>query len=156
MKQATRKTYQKDLIAQCTFPVMMLFYCIGITMYLFSQNLSFASRFLMLSVVFQTITIATQFLSASLHFLWFKSKSHLKYIIFIIFYSCFLFLSIKAGINSFWGNFYIFLFIFFVPSCSASWYYYYSLHHFRTLQKKPEDIPHYFKEDILDDGMPDS
>lgn len=153
MKKATRKIYKRDLLAQCTFPVMMLFYGIGISLYLGTQNLSFASRFLMLSVVFQTITIIVQCLSASFHFIYYKSRTHLKYIIFSISYTCFLFLSLEKGINSFWGNFYFFVFIFLIPSCSASWYYYHSLHRFRSLKKTDLDQLHYYKEDILDDNM---
>ena len=153
MKKATRSTYKKDIIAQCSYPVMMGCYLLGILIYLSTHSFFNVSRLLMLAVVFQLMTSIAQCISACLHFLFYRSKIHLNFVLFSCFYACFLFFSIEKGINSYYGNFYLFLAIFLIPSCASGWYYYRTISFFKNSKIEQKDIDKALRDDVLDDNM---
>ncbi len=115
------KLYKKELLGQASY--LPIFFSTFQVYYFFISGIQshFTVRVLLLGLIFQIITWAIQIISSAIHTLIFKNKSRRNYLIFSTLYSITLFLTAEA-INSFWGNFYIIIFI--IPLITSSWYYF--------------------------------
>ena len=117
------KLYKKDLLGQASYLPMLFLYISSLLLFISGVQSHFTVRVLLLGLIFQIITWAIQIISSAIHTLIFKNKSRRNYLIFSTVYSITLFLTAEA-INSFWGNFYIIIFIFIIPLITSSWYYF--------------------------------
>ena len=148
MKQATKQTYNNDLVFQGLFYIPMMF--------LYAIGLLVPGAF-MIGMILQFFVGCTQVLSGIFHSARYQDEAHKRYLTIAIGYLTFLFVGGMGLSNIYFGSsgVVIILFLFIIPVGIATWYYRLTWLAYKNAGEliDGEYAKQAFQEDILDDIM---
>lgn len=148
MKQATKQTYNNDLVFQGLFYIPMMFlYVIGFL----------APGAFIIGMILQFFVGCTQVISGIYHSARYQDEEHQRYVRIAIGYILFLFIGGMGLSNVYFGGSWLItiVFLFVIPVGIATWYYRLTWLAYKNADGliDGEYMKQTFQEDVLDDIM---